>query len=222
MANRPRPTLFQILMFQSLFAYFGFMFGSPPWDRFRYSFDIASVALGLVAGLGSFLLFSLLPDSLFGSFARKLREMVERYQWAVLAPLGPVGWVMISVAAGISEEFFFRGFVQEALVQRTNLVAGLLLASGLFGLVHQMHWLIVVFTGLLGLYFGLLYHLSGNIVVPILAHIVHNMVTLFTAARMFGYPLPKPVVVETSPAEAVSSGGDENIPPLEEKRSDSS
>jgi membrane protease YdiL (CAAX protease family) len=152
----------------------------------------------------------------------RLTRIFQQYQWPILASLGPAGWVIVSVAAGISEELFFRGFIQEAVIQRTNLVIGILLASGIFGLFHWIHWSIVIFTGLLGLYFGLLYYFSDNIVVPIVAHTIHNVVSLFLAARLFGYPLRESPTVEFRPAEAVSSGGDDSIPPVEEKGSDSS
>ncbi len=221
MASPPRPTLYQILIGQVWFAFLGFLFGSPPWDRFPYSFDVASIAIGVAAGLASSLLLALVPDWLLRSLGQQLRLVVERYQWPILAPLGPAGWIVVALAAGIGEEFFFRGFVQEAFVQRTNLVMGILLASGIFGLIHWMHWSIVLFTGLLGIYFGLLYHLSGNIVVPILAHTAHNIVSFFLAAKLFGYPVREERVQQGNGlADAVSSARDDGIPPVDQKRSD--
>jgi membrane protease YdiL (CAAX protease family) len=62
---------------------------------------------------------------------------------------------------GLSEEFFFRGMLQQLLTKRLkSTIAGLLLTSILFGLVHLPfrgfpNWRFALLAALAGIFYGL-------------------------------------------------------------------
>lgn len=82
--------------------------------------------------------------------------------------------VLLAVASGFAEEIFFRGALQPRV--------GWVLASLLFGCVHFvprkefLPW--TVFAIGAGFLFGALYEWTGNLVAPVVAHIVVNGVNL--------------------------------------------
>lgn len=78
----------------------------------------------------------------------------------------------ISVGAAISEEVFFRGFLQPRI--------GLWGQAVFFSLAHlsYVNVLEVVVTFVLALIFGLIYKRTGNLAAPIAAHFLFNMIML--------------------------------------------
>ena len=88
--------------------------------------------------------------------------------------------LILAVASGVGEEFFFRGALQP--------VVGLLLASALFGGMHfgpGREWLPWTgFAVIMGLGFGLLYEMTGNLWAPIVAHSVINGINLPRVVRL--------------------------------------
>lgn len=91
-----------------------------------------------------------------------------------LGPLGGGQIVWLALASGIAEELFFRGALQPRV--------GLLLASLLFGLAHLLpSWPLVLwslFAVLAGLAMGALFEATGNLLAPIVAHVLVNGINL--------------------------------------------
>lgn len=86
---------------------------------------------------------------------------------------------------GIVEEFIFRSSLQTVLEERIGPIAGLLLASMIFGFMHSGYRLplelfYVTFAGLI---FGLLFWLTDSLPIISLAHGVTN-ISLFLVAPM--------------------------------------
>jgi uncharacterized protein len=83
-------------------------------------------------------------------------------------------WVFVCVTAGICEETLFRGFLLHYLhvfPWNLNLTLALLISSLIFGLNHLFQGIGgVVSTATAGLLFGLLFLLSGNLLLPIILH----------------------------------------------------
>jgi len=85
-----------------------------------------------------------------------------------------IGFLVIAVGAGFCEEFLFRGLLQNELYRGTkNSHVAIWVAAFLFSAIH-MQFFGFVPRLLLGVLFGYLYHWSGNIFVPMLAHTVNN------------------------------------------------
>jgi uncharacterized protein len=100
-------------------------------------------------------------------------------------------FLIIAVVHGIGEELVFRGLIQPKIAWLTNNVhAGIWITAFFFSFFHMQ------FYGffprmLLGALFGYLYIWSGNLVVPIIAHIVNNGFTVTVLYLMkLGYVAP--------------------------------
>ncbi|MEO9576761.1 MAG: CPBP family intramembrane glutamic endopeptidase [Tateyamaria sp.] len=103
----------------------------------------------------------------------------------------PEWWLVFALSnlflTCLTEEAFFRGYLQSALAARFGPIAGIAAASLLFGLAHAAGGaLLVVFAGLLGLACGLGYFATGRLWVPVLMHFGFNMAHLL----LFTYPGP--------------------------------
>lgn len=85
------------------------------------------------------------------------------------------GLVMGAVLVPIAEEILFRGVLFAALRRQSGPVPAAILSSVLFGLLHYPD---MVFPGMLGLTFSLLYHRTGTLWAPIGAHMLVNSITL--------------------------------------------
>jgi membrane protease YdiL (CAAX protease family) len=91
---------------------------------------------------------------------------------------GLLGFAVIALMAGISEEFFFRKLLQPRLITLTgNPHAGIWLTAFIFSAIH------IQFFGLvprmaLGALFGYYYFWTGNIGLSMFAHAFNNGITL--------------------------------------------
>jgi len=84
------------------------------------------------------------------------------------------GFLVIAVIAGVCEEFMFRGIIQNELYRGTkNIHVAVWVSAILFSAIHAQFFGFVP-RMLLGALFGYLYYWSGNVFVPILAHVINN------------------------------------------------
>jgi len=86
--------------------------------------------------------------------------------------------VMMVVFVGFVEELIFRGILQKVLERRLGLVPGLLLASGIFALVHSGYGVQteVAFAGGIGLLFGIIYDITDSL---LLVAVMHGLLNVF-------------------------------------------
>jgi hypothetical protein len=101
-------------------------------------------------------------------------EALARALGGALVGIGVRDALLLAVASGLAEELFFRGALQPRV--------GLVLASLIFGAVHLVpRREMLPWTGFAvgaGLLFGALFLWTGNVVAPVVAHIVVNAVNL--------------------------------------------
>jgi len=101
------------------------------------------------------------------------REL-ERAIADILAGLSPSDAVGLAILSGFAEEIFFRGAVQGQW--------GLWVATVLFALLHtgpgRPFYLWTAFAAVAGLVFGLLAAHLGNLLAPVVAHMLVNAVNL--------------------------------------------
>lgn len=101
-------------------------------------------------------------------------------QWTLFFALNNL--LIVSVA----EEAFFRGFIQQGLSKKMPWIAALLIASVLFGLRHwQGGALLMMFSGVAGLFYGLMFKVTGRLWASVLLHFGLNMAHLL----LFTYPV---------------------------------
>lgn len=127
-----------------------------------------------------------LPDSL-QLFENKMKELentaekILKYFFIDKSFKGfIINFVMIAILAGVGEELFFRGILQNILSEWfKNKHVGIILTAAIFSFIHfQFYGFIPRF--LLGVYFGYLLILSRSIWLPIVAHITNNGIAVIT------------------------------------------
>jgi len=107
-------------------------------------------------------------------FRRVVEELVE----PLFADAPVTHMVALALTAGVAEEALFRGVVQGGLTGLIGWLPALLIASVLFGVVHWLTGLYALLAGVVGLYLGGLYLLTGNLLVPIVVHALYDVVAL--------------------------------------------
>lgn len=146
--------------------------------------------LPVVAVLASFNEFIMPQEGAVADFMRDLEEAAnhilelvttQRSSWDLIANL-----LVFAVLAGICEEFFFQGSLQPLLTNWTkNPHLGILLTALIFSALHfQFYGFIPRF--LLGVYLGYLFYWSRSLWLPILAHVLHNALSILVDYTLQG------------------------------------
>ncbi len=121
-----------------------------------------------------------LPESLSGlesmmkSMEESLAEVTEYL--TTFDSLGKMisGFIVIAIIAGIGEELIFRGLIQRKLYSLfKNPHLAIWVAAFIFSAIHMQFYGFIPRL-MLGALFGYFYYWSGNIWVPIAAHIFNN------------------------------------------------
>ena len=116
------------------------------------------------------------------------QEFSDTYVKPLADLLDPGSALLVALCAGIGEEFFFRGLIQENL--------GLLIASALFALVHfisalRQFALLVFIYFLVGIYLGLIYQESQSLWLVSITHAAYDLLAILMIK--YFYPSPKNV-----------------------------
>jgi membrane protease YdiL (CAAX protease family) len=148
----------------------------PGWETGP---ALAVMALGLLA-------LSQALDSLttlLGLADRGSLVLIRRILHGIGGPdlFGAV--LVFGVAAGASEEIFFRGFMQSRLREHWSSPAAVLATSAAFAALHlDVSAVHMVLALALGVYLGFVAEISGSTLPAIVCHVVNNVVyTLQTA-----------------------------------------
>ncbi len=152
---------------------------------------VLSVTLLPVVGVLSAFNQNLMPqEGAVAEFMRDLEEAAnhilevvtsQRSSWDLISNI-----LVFAVLAGICEEFFFQGALQPLLMNWTrNPHVGILLTALIFSALHfQFYGFIPRF--LLGLYLGYLFYWSRSLWLPILAHVLHNALSILVDFTLQG------------------------------------
>jgi membrane protease YdiL (CAAX protease family) len=163
-------------LFYGLMAVAGILWNALRGRETLFLGDSVSVSLALGAlTAGGTVSLGLLLYRLVPLFRRLSDELAPQ----VVDRASPAALVLISFYSGVGEEIFFRGAVQPEF--------GLVVAAVAFGLVHvgpDRRYLVWTAWALgAGFLFGLLYEWTGGLLAPVLAHVLHNAVTLLLWKR---------------------------------------
>jgi membrane protease YdiL (CAAX protease family) len=128
------------------------------------------IAIGLAVAVGlmgiNYILLMCGPDVLP---LRPIRTLYRTTLRPLFADVRLSDVVVISIAAGIGEELFFRGVLQPEI--------GLVAASIVFGLVHmggRGTFAFACWVAVMGLALGMLANVSEGLVAPIVAHTAYD------------------------------------------------
>jgi membrane protease YdiL (CAAX protease family) len=127
-----------------------------------------SLGLALLIVLASGVIYRLWPA---------YRQSADRYLELVLTPLTWPDLLWLGLLPGLSEELLFRGVMLPAL--GLNLAA-VLLTGLVFGVLHLSapnQWPYVVWATVVGVALGYGALASGNLLVPVVAHICTNWIS---------------------------------------------
>lgn len=132
----------------------------------------------LLALAGASMLFfaqaiAVLIESAFGISSssentKEITNMIKNYPALFLFP---------ALYAPILEEIIFRKFLMGGLKNRFGFWPAILVSSLIFGAVHMELQHLLIYTSM-GFVLGYLYHKSGKIAVPMLAHGIMNAVVI--------------------------------------------
>ncbi len=165
---------------------------------FELGLAVLALVLALIFGLRPWLQFDLAPGQwLIGVVATlpmvlglavlslvkaQWIEDLQRFMYEVVVPMfaGARWWMLmlVALAAGIGEELLFRGVIQAGLSDWIGPGFGLVAAALLFGLVHAMSRAYFLLATLAGLYLGLIYLWTGNLLIVILVHFLYDWIAL--------------------------------------------
>lgn len=133
--------------------------------------------LGLGLGLGVLITCaSAIVYQLWGQY----RQSADLYLRLILSPLQWIDLLWLGLLPGLSEELLFRGVMLPAFGLNTM---GLITSSLLFGVLHisgRGQWPYVVWASIVGLVLGYSTIATGNLLVPVVAHMLTNWITSIT------------------------------------------
>lgn len=85
-----------------------------------------------------------------------------------------IGILAAVIVAPLTEEFFFRGLLLRGLINNYSVRYSIIVSALLFGAMHLNIWQMIPAI-LIGLYFGWIYLLSGNIWIVLILHAIQNI-----------------------------------------------
>ena len=141
------------------------------------SLDPNAFLIGVIATLPpvAFLWwFSNTDNAVFAAFRRSQIEFFAKMDMAFTPPR----IVLMAITAGVAEEMLFRGVLQTWLANHLPLAIALLLSSAVFGLLHMRTLLYAVIAGVIGLYLGIIFVLTENLLAPMTAHALYDYAAL--------------------------------------------
>lgn len=90
---------------------------------------------------------------------------------------------LVAALAGLGEEALFRGVIQTALAGHVPAWAAIGLTAALFGVAHWLTLTYAVLAGIVGAYLGWTLTAGGNLLVPVVAHGLYDLIALAILVR---------------------------------------
>lgn len=145
--------------------------------RTLYRFDRKDIALGLLSAAFLYAIFFVGHFLSVRMLSFALRQITSIYQLRA----GISAWQAVALLffiIGPAEEIFWRGFVQRRLCGRYGAIAGWLAASAIYAGVHlwSFNVMLIATAAVCGLFWGLVYLLSGRMWTCIISHAVWDVV----------------------------------------------
>lgn len=136
--------------------------------RWSLQDGLLGIALGLGITLASAVVYQLWPA---------YRKSADGYLIMVLRPLHWPDLIWLGLLPGLSEELLFRGVMLPAIGLNS---LGIVVSAASFGVLHlssPQQWPYMVWATTIGLVLATGAVATGNLLVPILAHVVTNLVS---------------------------------------------
>ncbi len=131
---------------------------------------LLGISLGVIITILSGLAYRLSPP---------YRKSADYYLEMVLKPLALPDLIWLGFLPGLSEELLFRGVMLPALGADHPAVIVSSLCFGVLHLSGPQQWPYVIWATIIGLILGYSALFSGNLLLPIVAHIVTNLLSSY-------------------------------------------
>lgn len=155
--------------------------GVSPLSSF--AFTPAAIIWGVGATLPMLLLLVGL-EKISHPSVKLFREQQVKFFAGLGFKFTPFRIIAMSLGAGIGEELLFRGALQGWLALHLPILVAILIPSILFGLMHNVNKIYMVIAGLISLYLGMVFVVSDNILAPIIAHTLYDIIALAYTAHL--------------------------------------
>ena len=141
------------------------------------------IGLGIALGI-------IITSAIIYRFWPAYRQSAQLYLELIIKPLVLPDLIWIGLLPGLSEELLFRGVMLPAF--GFNLAA-VTISSVLFGVLHLsgvQQWPYAVWATIIGFILGYSAYITGNLLVPIVAHMLTNFVSsvLWKTGNSVGFP----------------------------------
>jgi len=162
--------------------FWGLLFSSSAFGQFRW--DLEAAGIGVAAAIPLFLFFLWTLKSKLPVLSRHrhvldflIRQLFGRWPIWQLA--------VISICAGVCEEALFRGALQASLTEWVGVGGAVAIVSLLFGASHLLSWTYGIIATAMGVYLGLLFYFTGDLLAPVLTHGFYDFAALVYFVRVY-------------------------------------
>ena len=131
---------------------------------------------GILWGLGLGIAITVLSSILY-KYWLPYKISADFYLDTIIKPLIIIDLIWLGLLPGLSEELLFRGVLLPLIGLNWT---GIIVTSIIFGLLHlssPQHWAYIIWAGIIGVVFGYMAITTGNLLIPILAHISTNFLS---------------------------------------------
>jgi membrane protease YdiL (CAAX protease family) len=150
----------------------------------RRDFHLDRLDAGTLAAAVVMAAAALLPTSALAGLSARIHPVDPRWLEFYLEhlPSSGLGILVAAVtavlAAPLAEELLFRGLVYRLARRTWGPWPAAVVSSLAFGLIHGEPWFLFGLVGL-GLILAYLYETTGSLLAPVIAHALHNAVSLY-------------------------------------------
>jgi membrane protease YdiL (CAAX protease family) len=175
-----RELLIKTILVESSLACLAFLLGLWPGPEVetQFAWSWSAFLYGSLAALPPLLVLFLIDVFPIGPL-RRVKDISEQFLRPILRNTRWPDFFLLSALAGFCEELFFRGWMQPFTSQWLPLWTSNLLVGFLFACCHAITPAYFVIAWLISLYLGGLLICSENLLVPMAAHGVYDLVALF-------------------------------------------
>lgn len=153
----------------------GYFLSTHLFDQLQ--FDLNDIFIGIIGTLPLALMLWWFTTTTIEPIARFIQSQLDFF--AKMAGLfTPFRIAILSIGAGISEELLFRGVIFVWLHKMAPFIIAIIVTNAIFGVLHMRTVLYAVVAGLVGVYLTMLYVITGNLLTPIVTHILYDAVAL--------------------------------------------
>jgi len=161
----------------------------PEW--FEHRAILSGILWGTVAALPLALAVIMLSFVPLKSI-RDLQHLAQRQLMPMFRGFSWIQLILTAIAAGICEELLFRGWLQcwlsgpidPTAPWQPRVVLAVVLAGVLFGICHSLTPMYFVLATLAGIYFGVLLVETTNLLIPIAAHAVYDILMFIRLRKL--------------------------------------